>query len=63
MSKVKLYGGRLTATNMQANTNVCRQTQTNADERKANCVQCVGGCNLKTHPDVGHLFEDFQDAI
>ena len=37
--------------------------QTNADKRKANCVQCVGGRNLKTSPGVGRLFKDFRDAL
>ena len=37
--------------------------QTQADKYKANCVQCVGGCNLKTCPDVGRLFKDFLDVL
>ena len=40
-----------------------RWTQTHADERKANCVQCVGGRNLKTHQDVRRLFKDFRDTL
>ena len=45
----------------QMHMDVRRHTQTHADERKANCVQCVGGRNLKTHQDVRRLFKDFQD--
>ena len=33
--------------------------QAHGDKHKANCVQCVGGCNLKTCPDVRRLFKDF----
>ena len=36
----------------QTHADAHRRTQMNADKCKANCVQCVGGCNLKTHPDV-----------
>ena len=36
--------------------------RTHADEYRANCVQCVGGHNLKTHLDIRHLFKDFQDV-
>ena len=47
----------------QTNADEHRQTQMNADERKANCVQCVGGRNLKTRPDARHLFKDFRDVL
>ena len=33
------------------------------DKRKANRVWCVGGRNLKMHPDFGHLFKDFWEAL
>ena len=48
---------------MQTNADKCRLTQTHADERKVNCVQCVGGRNLTMHPDDRRLFKDFQDAL
>ena len=47
----------------QTNADAHRCTQTNTDERKANYVHCVGGPNLKTCPDVRHLFKDFQDIL
>jgi len=47
----------------QMNTDKCRRAQTNADERKANCVWCVGGRNLKTRPDIRRLFKDFRDVL
>ena len=34
-----------------------------ADGCRANCIQCVGGCNLKTCLDVGHLFKNFWDTL
>ena len=37
--------------------------QMHVDKRKANCVQCVGGRNVQTFPDVRHLFKDFRDAL
>ena len=40
-----------------------RRTRTYVDTRKANCVQCVGGHNLKTRPDVRRLFKDFRDVL
>jgi len=33
------------------------------DECRVNCIQYVGGRNLKTHPDVRHLFKDFRDVL
>jgi len=47
----------------QTHMDVRRRTQTNADERKANCVRCVGGRNLKTRPGVRCLFKDFRDVL
>ena len=60
--KDRLDGGTLAAANMQTQMymNVRRHTQTH--ECKANCVQCVGGRNLKTHQDVRRLFKDFRDT-
>ena len=51
----------------QIHADARRHTQTSTDkhtdECKANCVQCVDGCNPKTRPDVRHLFKDFWDAL
>ena len=33
------------------------------DKCRANCVQFVGGRNLKTCPDVRRLFKDFPDVL
>ena len=48
---------------METNADEHRRTQTHADKRKANCVRCVGGRNLKMRPDVRRLFKDFQDVL
>ena len=32
---------------LQTHMDVCRRMQTHTDERKANCVRWVGGCNLR----------------
>ena len=50
-------------TGFQTNADERRRTQTHTDERKANCVQCVGRRNLKTRPDAGRLFKGFQNAL
>ena len=47
----------------QTNADERGHTQTNADECMANCVRCVGGRNLKTHPDIRRLFKDFRDVL
>ena len=36
------------------------QMQTNADEHKANCIQCVGRHNLNTRPDIRRLLKTFR---
>ena len=47
----------------QMQTCAHRGKWTSLDERRANCIQCVGRCNLKTRPDVRHLFKDFWDVL
>ena len=57
--KVTLNSGRLAAANVQTqmHTGVRKHTWMNADKRKANCIQCAGGRNLKTRSDIKHLFK------
>ena len=47
----------------QMNADASRRAHTYADECKANGIQCVGGHNLKTRPDVRRLFKDFRDVL
>ena len=48
---------------MQTHSDAHRHMQMHADERKANCIQCVGKRNLKMHPDIRRLFKDFQNVL
>jgi len=48
---------------MQMQTHAHRCKWTLLDERRANCIQFVGGHNLKTHPDIRRLFKDFRNVL
>ena len=49
-----------THTDTHRHMHTCRRTQMHTDEHKTNCIQCVGGCNIKTCPDIRRLFNNFR---
>jgi len=58
-------GGERECTRMHTQTHAGERIykRTLLDERKENCIQCVGRRNLKMCPDVGRLFKDFWDVL